>query len=103
MVVQSIESTPYVVWTGITFGAKLVIRQTKKRPTTADPNRYDGIFLGYTGTTDNVRYWNLNRQQEGIAKHKVFDELHYGTNPKARSPASKHLIETITGTPHHQQ
>mmetsp|Transcript_5974 Transcript_5974/g.9128 ORF Transcript_5974/g.9128 Transcript_5974/m.9128 type:complete len:131 (-) Transcript_5974:3720-4112(-) len=49
---SAIEDTPYHKWTGtkpslhntLTFGTKLLIRQTKKRPTTVDPNKYDGIF-----------------------------------------------------------
>ena len=31
------------------------------------------------------------------------DKVHYGDHPDQRSPASKHLIKVITGTPHTEQ
>jgi hypothetical protein len=37
------------------------------------------------------------------SKHHVADELQYGDPPNKRSPASKFLLETVTGTPHHER
>jgi hypothetical protein len=49
---------------------------------------------------DNIVYWDVNAHQKRTARHYDYDELHYGTNPAQRNPASKHLIEVHTGTPH---
>jgi hypothetical protein len=45
----------------------------------------------------------MNAQRERSATHMAKDEVQYGDHPERRSPASKHLIEVITGTPHEQR
>jgi hypothetical protein len=52
---------------------------------------------------DIIVYWDTKAQQRRAAKHHVADELQYGDPPNNRSPASKFLIKTITGTPHHKR
>ena len=100
--------TPYQRWTGripsldglLTFGATIVSKKAKKRDTATDPNLFHGIFLGYRATMDNIVYWDTKSQSKHTAKHKTADEVQYSDPPAQRSPASKHLIEIITGTPH---
>jgi hypothetical protein len=49
---------------------------------------------------DILVYWDTNAERICTAKHNTHDELQYGNDPTARSPASKHLLEVITGAPH---
>jgi hypothetical protein len=49
---------------------------------------------------DNIIYWDTNAQRVRTAKHHEHDEMQYGSAPDERSPASKHLLETMTGAPH---
>jgi hypothetical protein len=106
-----IEKTPYQAYTKriptldglITFGCRVTPKKAGRRNTATDPNSYDGIFLGYRATQDNIRYWDMNAQRERSATHMAKDEVQYGDHPERRSPASKHLIEVITGTPHEQR
>lgn len=108
---QSIEMTPYQAWTGripcldrlLTFGAKITARRAKTRTTATDPNSFQGIFLGYRSTMDILIYWDTKAQRRRAAKHHVADELQYGDPPQKRSPASKFLLEVMTGTPHHER
>jgi hypothetical protein len=104
----SIDKTPFEAWTGrqpcldrlLTFGAKITARKAKTRTTTLDPNSFSGIFLGYRATMDHIIYWDDKAQCRRTAKHLTSDELQYGDPPNLRSPAAKHLIEVVTGTPH---
>ena len=67
---SAIECTPFQRYTGqkpcvsslITFGSKVVARKpcTRSRQTSADPNAYNGIFLGYNGTSHNIKYYDIN-------------------------------------------
>lgn len=105
---SSIEQTPYQAYTKriptldhlLTFRCRLTPKKARNRTSALDPNSYSGIFLGYKGTTDNLCYWDIHAQQERHAKHLTHDELQYGANPNDRNPASQHLIEVMTGTPH---
>ena len=38
----------------ITFGTKITAKQPGTRPTSLNPWRYDGIFLGYQNTMHNI-------------------------------------------------
>ena len=58
------------------------------------------MFLGYHATMDNIVYWDVHAHQKRTARHYDYDELQYGTAPENRSPASRHLLEVHTGTPH---
>jgi hypothetical protein len=105
---SSIDKTPFQAYTRriptldglLTFGCRVTPKKAGKRNTATDPNNYDGIFLGYRATQDNIRYWDIRHQRERHANHMAKDEVQYGDPPNQRSPASKHLIEVITGTPH---
>jgi hypothetical protein len=108
---SQIDKTPFQAYTKriptldglITFGCRVTPKKAGRRNTATDPNSYDGIFLGYRATQDNIRYWDLNAQRERSATHMSKDEVQYGDHPERRSPASKHLIQVITGTPHGQR
>lgn len=104
---SAIDQTPFQAWSGhkpcldrlITFGAKITARKAKHRTTALDPNSFSGIFLGYRSTMDHLVYWDHKAQCRRTAKHLTTDELQYGDPPHQRSPASKYLIEVVTGTP----
>ena len=104
----ALEDTPYRKWTGrtptldglLTFGAKITSKKSKDRPTAADPNAYNGIFLGYKATMQNIVYWDTSAQRKRTAKHIQADEFQYGSPPSTRSPSSKHLLEVHTDLPH---
>jgi hypothetical protein len=108
---SSLDKTPFQAYTRrvptldglLTFGCRVTPKKAGKRNTATDPNNYDGIFLGYRATQDNIRYWDLRHQRERHANHMAKDEVQYGDPPDQRSPASKHLIEVITGTPHEER
>jgi hypothetical protein len=103
-----LDSTPYQMYTGrrptvdglLTFGCRLTPKKSTSRGPALNPNTYDGIFLGYRATMDNIIYWDTNAQRVRTAKHHEHDEMQYGSAPDERSPASKHLLETMTGAPH---
>jgi hypothetical protein len=107
----AIDKTPFEAWTGqkpcldrlLTFGAKITARKAKSRTTALDTNSFSGIFLGYRATMSHIVYWDDKAQCRRTAKHLTSDELQYGDPPNARSPASKHLIEVMTGTPHKER
>jgi hypothetical protein len=71
----------------------------RDRTSALDPNSHHGIFLGYQPNND-IRYWDIHTQSEKTAGHGEFDELQYGEDPAQRSPASKHLLNIMTGADH---
>jgi hypothetical protein len=103
-----LDITPYQAYTGrrptldglLTFGSRITPKKSTQRGTALDPNAHDGIFLGYRATMDNILYWDTKAHRVRTAKHTAHDEVQYGEDPAARSPASKHLLETILGAPH---
>ena len=72
------------------------------RSTTLDRHAYDGIFLGYMGTIDNIRYYEVHTRTMKIAWHDSKDEVQYGDDPDQRSPLLAHLIEVFTGESHEE-
>ena len=96
--------TPFQLYTGqiplvdnlITFGSKITAKRPGTRPTTTHPWAYDGIFLGYGPTTDNIKYFDIHTGTDKVARHNSKDELQYGDTPNNRSPAASHLLETFT-------
>jgi hypothetical protein len=52
---------------------------------------------------DNMIYWDTNAQRVCTAKHNTHDEVQYGDTPAVHSPASKHLLEVITGALHDER
>ena len=106
---SAIKMTPLQAYTGqipaldslITFGAKITAKKPGTRPTATDPWTYDGIFLGYQTTMQNIKYWDVNSRAVKTAKHDLKDELQYGDDIENRSPASEHLLEVFTGSSNH--
>jgi hypothetical protein len=107
----TLDKTPFQAYTRriptlddlLTFGCHVTPKKAGKRNTATDPNSYNGIFLGFQATQDNIRYWDLQHQRNRHAHHMAKDEVQYGDPPDQRSPASKHLIKVITGTPHEKR
>ena len=105
---SAIEKTPFEAFMGrqpslealVTFGCKVTAKKPGMRSTTLDPHAYDGIFLGYMGTMDNIRYYDVHTGTMKIARHDSKDEVQYGDDPDQRSPSSAHLIEVFTGESH---
>jgi hypothetical protein len=105
---SGLDITPYQAYTKrrptldglLTFGSRITPKKSTQRGTPLDPNAHGGIFLGYRATMDNILYWDTHAHRVCTAKHTAHDKLQYGEAPEARSPASKHLLETITGAPH---
>lgn len=106
----AIGMTPYERYTSnrpnlknlLTFGCSVTPKKANKRTSALDPNHFEGTFLGYKATMDNIKYWDINQQRERHAHHMSIDELQYGRNPEHRSPASRHLLETATGVENHE-
>ena len=83
----------------LTFGCTVTPKMARDRMSALDPNSHHGIFLGYLPNND-IRYWDIITQSEKTAGQGEFDELQYGDNPTERSPASKHLLNVMTGADH---
>jgi hypothetical protein len=107
---SAIDSTPYQAFTGykplcghiLTYGCTITAKKPTGRPTKADPNTYEGIFLGYGATSKNIKYHDVHSQRRKWAHHHTVDEFQYGDAPADRSTASKHILETFTQLPHTQ-
>jgi hypothetical protein len=104
---SAIDMTPHQAFTRrkptldnlLTFGCTVTPKMAKDRTSALDPNSHHGIFLGYIPNND-IRYWDIHTQSEKTAGHGEYDELQYGDNPTQRSPASKHLLNVMTGADH---
>jgi hypothetical protein len=83
-------------------GCTLTAKKPSGRPTKADPNTYEGIFLGFGATSQNLKYHDIHSQRRKWAHHLTLDKFQYGDPPKDRSTASKHILETFTRLPHEQ-
>ena len=107
---SAIDMTPIEAFTGfkplcghiLTYGCTITAKKPTGRPTKADPNTYEGIFLGYGATSKNIKYHDVHSQRRKWAHHHTVDEFQYGDNPVDRSIASKHIIEQFTKLPHTQ-
>jgi hypothetical protein len=108
---SSIERTPYEAWIShkpcldrlITLGSKITARKAKNQTTALDTNSFSGIFLEYCATMDHLVYQDNKSQCCCTSKHLTTDEIQYSDPPQAHSPASRHLIEVLTGTPHSER
>jgi hypothetical protein len=83
----------------LTFGCAGTPKMAKDRTPALDPNSHHGIFLGHIPNND-IWHWGINTQSEKTAGHGENDELQHGDNPAQRSPASKHLLNVMTGADH---
>jgi hypothetical protein len=104
---SAIDMTPHQAFTRrkptldnlLTFGCRVTPKMARDRTSTLDPNSHHGIFLGYLPNND-IRYWDVNTQAKTTAGHGEYDELQYGEEPSQQSPASKHLLNIMTGADH---
>ena len=87
---SAIGMTPFEAYTGrlpsldslITFGTKITAKRPGDGPNTLNPWTYDGIFLGYQNTKNNIRYWDVHTGTTKTATHDSKDELQYGDSPE---------------------
>ena len=107
---SAIDMTPHQAFTRrkptldnlLTFGCTVTPKMARDRTSALDPNSHHGIFLGYLPNND-IRYWDIYTQSEKTAGHGEYDELQYGDDPAQRSPASKHLLNVMTGANHEER
>ena len=105
---SALQLTPMQVYTGrvplmdnlVTFGSKITAKKPGTRPTTTNPWTYDGIFLGYGASQDNIKYFDIHTGTDKTARHDSKDELQYGDDPTNRSPAASHLLSVFTEDDH---
>ncbi len=99
LVHSAIHKTPYEAWYGRKpdvihlklFGSRVCVKRTGTRRSKLDRHDFTGIFLGYTATSQNILYLDLN---SGIVKschHAIFDEAWY-LQP-TRPPAAQLLYD----------
>jgi len=87
---RALGQTPFQAYTGYKpnlkklrlFGCPVVARLPGKRPEKLDTHAAMGIFLGYTGTDNNIYYQDHLTKCIKISTHVTFDEAGY-TLPKA--------------------
>lgn len=89
-----IGKTPLEAWTGQKpemsrirlFGSRVAAREPGKRAAKLDRHVFHGIFLGYTGTDKNIKYWDSDSGRLKTAKHAIFDEAHYSQPHRPPGP-----------------
>ena len=89
---SAIDQTPYEAFTELkpgcshilTYGCTITAKKPPGRPTKADPNTYEGIFLGFGATSQNLKYHDIHSQRRKWAHHVTMDEFQYGDEPAAR-------------------
>ena len=69
----------------------MCVKRAGKRRSKLDRHDFEGIFIGYTATERNIRYFDCDTGQVRIARHAVFDEAWY-LQP-IRPPAAKMLYD----------
>jgi transposase InsO family protein len=108
---SAIDVTPHQAFTRrrptldknlLAFGCTVTPKMARDRTSALDPNSHHGILLGYLPNND-IRYWDIHTQSEKTAGHEEYDELQCGDDPAQRSPASKHLLQVMTGADHNKR
>jgi hypothetical protein len=59
------------------FGSLVTARRPGPRNAKLDHHTYDGIFIGYEGSTKNISYLDLHSGRVKNDNCYVFDEAHY--------------------------
>ena len=59
------------------FGSRVMVKKLKKRKSKLDHKVYTGIFIGYTGTYNNIKYVDILTGKEKTVTSLNFDEAHY--------------------------
>ena len=96
---SALKITPFESWFGKQpdlkrlriFGARVCVKRAGKRRSKLDRHDFEGIFVGYTATERNIRYFDCDTGQVHIARHAVFDEAWY-LQP-IRPPAAQMLYD----------
>jgi hypothetical protein len=84
----------------LTFGCRVTPKASKDQTSTLDPNsHHHAVFFGCLPNND-IRHWDIKTQQEKMAGHKEHDKLQCGEDPTECSPASKHMLNIMTGADH---
>ena len=91
--------TPFEAWHGFkpdlrklwVFGSRVCVKRTGKRRSKLDHHDFQGIFLGYTTTDENIRYIDLTTRVVKQSHHAIFDEAWY-MHPK-RPPFAQLLYD----------
>lgn len=91
---SAIKRTPYEAYLNTkpdlsqlrVFGSLVTSRVSGERPAKLDRHTFRGVFLGYTATDLNVRYYDLTSGRIKIARHVVFDEAHYMSQTRPPGP-----------------
>jgi hypothetical protein len=86
----------------LTCGCTITVKKPTGRPTKADPNTCEAVFLGHGATSKNIKHHDVHSQRRKWAHHHTVDEFQHGDNPVDRSNAAKHVLETLTQLPHTQ-
>ena len=73
------------------FGSLINARVAGEHAAKLDRHTFHGVFLGYTATDSNIRYYDLNTKRIKTAFHVAFDEAHY-TSP-VRPPGPQFLYD----------
>jgi hypothetical protein len=82
---KSIMMTPFQAWYGFkpdlrnlrVFGSRVCVKRTGKRRSKLDQHSFNGIFIGYTATDNNIRYIDVNTRIVKRSHHAIFDEAWY--------------------------
>ena len=91
---SALACTPFELWNGHkpdlshlrVFGSLLTTRIPGDRPAKLDRHTYDGIFLGYEGSTKNVMYIDVHSGRVKVGGSFTFDELHYTSSHRPPGP-----------------
>ena len=96
---RALKRTPHEAWYGRKpnlkslrmFGSRVCVKRTGKRRAKLDRHDFQGIFLGYSATDNNIRYVDLTSNTVKTCRHAVFDEAWY-LQP-TRPPAAQLLYD----------
>jgi hypothetical protein len=59
------------------FGSCICVKRSGQRGAKLDKNRFNGIFLGYTATDNNILYLNIMSGLVKCSHHAQFDKVWY--------------------------
>eukprot|EP00985_Skeletonema_marinoi_P014208 scaffold7170_cov177-Skeletonema_marinoi.AAC.1 len=97
------KATPYERWFGHrpnlqqlkTFGSRVCVKRTGHRQTKLDKHHFDGLFIGYSRSDENIRYIDLSSGRVKLCHHAYFDECWYLQD--SRPPAAQLLYDLGVG------
>ena len=92
---SALDVTPFEAWNGTqpdvshlrVFGSLLTAKIPGHRPAKLDKHTYDGIFLGYEGSSSkNVMYLDVHSGRVKVGGNFNFDEAHYTSTLRPPGP-----------------